>query len=384
MGETATIEQAGNAAQPTIPENSGNALPPLSETPVSSLDSIFDEPTPAPVVPPSEATPGTPEPESPKPEETPVAAEPAVEEVPKPEEATPEPETAPKVLPNRISTQQFSEVEQEAIALGKALKDAGEEVPSLKDRIEIVENRRKAEAQAEAAAVVPAKAPEPSAVDTLTAELADLDAKLNEAGEKESAFTPELAETVRKRSDVAAKLELAKERQLNAEAAAQKGFDTQRAEAKAEAARLFPSSTDRNSELNKRVNAEIAALKDPAHADHDSLYAAKSPLLITQKVAMDLARENAEANGTSLAVELAALMPGAPAKAKAPVATPTLEPAKPAAPQTKKVAPAAVAAPPTPPPAPDPAALLRKPFDPKAYDDEFESVWGKSKFMLGR
>ena len=376
MADQPNVEQAPNAA-PEAPANAG-VLPPLSATPIASLDSIFDEPAPAPA--PSEVQQPAPTVPEPTPEpEAPVADAPTDEPAAEPE---PTPEPTARVLPNRISTQQFSETEQEAIALGKALKEAGEDVPSLKERIEIVEGRNKAKAQAEAMPPPPPKPPEPSAVDTLTAELAELDAKLAEAGEKESPLTPELVETIGKRSTVAADLALAKERQANVEAAARQGFEAQRAAADAKAKALFPSLSDKSSELRLRVNKEIAARQNPAHPDHESLFVAKSPLIITQDVATALAEELAEANGTSVAEELAALMPKPAARTAAPAATP--KPAV-ATPQTKKVTPASGAAAQAPaPPAPDPAALLRKPFDPKAYDDDFENVWGPKKFMLGR
>ena len=71
-------------------------------------------------------------------EETPeVVEDPDADLVIEGEQETP----VKRILPNRISTVQFNDVEKEAIALRRELKESGDDV-SLKEAIEIVEHRR--------------------------------------------------------------------------------------------------------------------------------------------------------------------------------------------------------------------------------------------------
>lgn len=380
MGDT-TSEQASVAA----PSTTEVVLPPLSATPIDQLDALaFGEKVLVAEPESIEQTPATPVPaEEPKvgevPAVEPVSAETTEEPTPEPAE---EPETKAekaKILPNRISVDRnFSPVEQEAILLKRQLEEAGEEVPSLKERIEIVERRHAAAAKAEETPAPPARPPEPSEVDTLTAELAEIETKLNEAGE--DATFKELAPIIAKQAAVTAKLAVANARAEDAEARANQVFESDRAKATAKASELFPDATNKASELNKRVNQRIAEMKNKAHPDHDTLFAAKSPLLITQTVAMELATEKAEANGTSVAEELAKLMPS---KGK-PVAKAPTTPAA-VVPTTKKVQPASGSAAPAPqPPAPSDADMLKKPYDPKAYKEWEDRTWGKQGLILSR
>lgn len=392
MGAETTTGQATDAAPSTKAEPTATAvvtdeLPPLSASAPESLDTYvylgdqgegagegvvkselqeLEKTNKGVIEPPKE------------PAAEPVQEQPAViEDQPKtePVATTTDPEKE-KILPNRINTAQFDAVEQEAIALGKQLKDAGHEVPPLKERIEIVELRKAREAQADQAArQAAAQPPQPSEVDKLTTELEEVEAVIRKATEEEAPFNAELSQAVAKQATLTAKLELAKAQEQQAQAASDIEFNRVRTESKQEAETLYPDAAQPNSELGRAVQAEIAALKVPGHPDHDTLFAANAPLLVTQRAATSLAKAHAKAQGITVPEAMARLMGQAPA---APAA-------KPVQPTTRKVQPASGAATEAPkPPAPDGSELLNKPYDPEAYDAWMDQSMGTRGVVLAR
>lgn len=379
--EPNTTQQASDAAAVATPapaDNAGATLPPPSAYSAKDAGRFIDLDI-LPEAPPPEATPPAEVPPVIEPVVTPpevVPEEPPVEEPPT------EPEPAPKerILPNRISTSQFKPEEQEAIALLPELKKA-DPTASLRDAF-LVLDRRKAEANAPVLAPV-VQPPGPTEIDTLTAELADVDAILNKAAEEDSRFTPELKAATAKQAQLTARLELAHERERQAQSAQDTAFATARAAARVEAETQYPDAGNPGTPLGREVAQTIAALKgNPAHPDHNLLYVANAPLVIAQNAAMKLAQAESRETGIPVAQALANLM------AKPTVAAPVTPKAKPEpvkpAPVAPKAIPASGAAQVTPtPPEPDGSELLKGPWDPKAYSALLQKQQGGLRGILG-
>ena len=252
-----------------------------------------------------------------------AANQPETEAVPAATATEPKPD---RILPNRVSTAQFSDTEQQAIALGKALKDAGETVPSLKERIEIVEARQ----QNQASVATPDPDPEPQPDTALT----ELDEKLNAAMDRRKELakalgTEELEEAKDEIEQLRQQKAAAESRKAQAAATKADAFATDRSESIRAAKGQFPSSTDPKSELAQAIAARIESIaKDP---DRSVLLSdPKAPEVIAAEAAMQLAKLRAADNGTSIGKELAALMePDAPAHAAATATQPTPQVRKP-------------------------------------------------------
>ncbi len=314
-----------------------------------------------------------------------AANQPETEAVPAAITTEPEPqagETTPpadpksdRILPNRVSTAQFSDTEQQAIALGKALKDAGETVPSLKERIEIVEARQ----QKQAPVATPDPEPEPQHGDALT----ELDEKLNAAMDRrkelaKSLGTEELEEAKDEIEQLRQQKAAVESQQAKAAAEKQDAFATERSNSIKAAKGQFPSSTDPKSELAQAIAARIESIaKDPARSV--LLSDPKAPEVIAAEAAMQLAKLRAADNGTSVAKELAALMESdAPAQAAATATQPT--------PQVRKPTTAGGAAsiPPATPPAPKALSLAEAANMSLADLEKLSPTPGNSGYVLRR
>jgi hypothetical protein len=314
-----------------------------------------------------------------------AANQPETEAVPAAITTEPEPqagETTPpadpksdRILPNRVSTAQFSDTEQQAIALGKALKDAGETVPSLKERIEIVYARQ----QTLAPVATPAPEPEPPRGDALT----ELDEKLNAAMDRrkelaKSLGTEELEEAKDEIEQLRQQKATVESQQAKAAAEKQDAFATERSISIKAAKGQFPSSTDPKSELAQAIAARIESIaKDPAR--NVLLSDPKAPEVIAAEAAMQLAKLRAADNGTSVAKELAALMESdAPAQAAATATQPT--------PQVRKPTTAGGAAsiPPATPPAPKALSLAEAANMSLADLEKLSPTPGNSGYVLRR
>lgn len=280
-----------------------------------------------------------------------------------------------RILPNRVSTAQFSDTEQQAIALGKALKDAGETVPSLKERIEIVEARQ----QKQAPVATPDPEPEPQHGDALT----ELDEKLKLATERrkelaKSLGTEELEEAKDEIEQLRQQKAAIESQQAKAAAEKQDVFATERSNSIKAAKGQFPSSTDPKSELAQAIAARIESIaKDPARSV--LLSDPKAPEVIAAEAAMQLAKLRAADNGTSFAKELAALMESdAPAQAAATATQPT--------PQVRKPTTAGGAAsiPPATPPAPKALSLAEAANMSLADLEKLSPTPGRSGYVLRR
>ena len=292
-------EQAENAApqptdtQPVTQEASNGGLPPLSDTPLDKIDQLMAE--------------------NDKSVEQETALEPTTtaqdaEQTETQAGDTPSanPEARSKVLPNRITTAQFTDIEQEAIALGKQYRDAGEEAPPLEDRIAIVKTRR-----AEHAAANPPE-PEPEEVlgevDTELAEaIAEKDELVKSLGiEEYDAKNKRIAELERKKSEA----ENARTQKANL---ANDAFSQARNASIEKAKHIFPSSKDPQSELGQEIQSLITEIRtDQHHPDRSILSATNAPVLVAQSAAQRLAERRAEASGRSVAAELTAMMNSAP------------------------------------------------------------------------
>lgn len=375
---TVSPEQATNAAsEPSADSQESGNLPSLESTPLEAIEGHLygDKPISfgEPEAPKEPVPPEAPEaPKEPEPPKEPEAPEPPKEPVP------PEPEG--KILPNRITTKQFNDVEQEAIALGKALKDAGEEVPSLKERIEIIE-RRHSEAAKPAPAPEPAK---PRESERLGTELAEIDAQLEKFGTEEQVMSPDVVKLIQKRSDIAAELALARSADKAEAGKVQSKSESTRTEALQESYDTYPSLADKTSPLARMVAERVSELTDPTHPDHGTLFTAEAPLTIVNRQATNLARKIATEKSIPFAEALASLLrPPAPKT----VAQPAKEDTTKEQIVTRKVQPASGAATTAEPaPAPTPEERLGDPnsYDPKSGDQFMAEKSGRPRrYILG-
>ncbi len=328
--DTPVPAQAENAAptQDTPPaETSAEIALPPPGTPISDygkqLTALLSETpeTPEPAAPAVE-TPEIPagEPEVEKPE---TAEEESVEE--DTEETT---ETAPetkKKFPNRIATAQFSDTEKEALALRKSAKDAGEEVPSLREALEIVEARHEEKPKAKPAQRID--------TDPIRAKLAELHAKRVET--LKSLGLDEVVNIEAEQAELNAQLDQARAEQQAQRDSLKPALEQSRDEALA----VFPSAAQQDTPLGKEINALVSEMRKNGHPD---LSEPDAPMLVAQKAAARLATKQAKEQGIPVSQAFAALMAGKTPATAATTPAKT-EPAKP------KITPASGAAA-TPPP----------------------------------
>lgn len=328
---------------------------------------IAPEKTPAPAPTPAPEAkapePAKPTEETPKAEQTPD--KPKAEE---PEKPADEPPEAAKV-PERIRTSQFSEIEQEALALRHRLKAAGEDVPSLKDAIELVEVLREKNkpAPSQIAPVIEERNALEAERTTAETELAEVTAKLTELAEAESPVNTEFLSLSKRQNALERQLETIQGRDATRIASV-------RSESRGAAVELYPSAGDGTSTLGRQINTDIAEMKaNVNHPDRALLTLENAPEAIAAYSANKVAAKIAKEQGITRTAALQSLMAKAP-EAKAP------EPAPPAT-QTKKVPPVSGAASTkTEAPKAQPwNAADPKTFQPEAYDDIYA---GKNKGLL--
>lgn len=306
----------GGVPVPAPSEAASVAAPKTEETPAA----------------PAETTPATTteKPSGDTPQVTPVETTPTA-----PAESAETVATEPeKILPNRISTAQFSEIEQRAIAKRKALRDTGEDV-SLKECIDIIESQdRQAHEAAGRAAEEAAATPDPLAA--MEQEVTDLKTKLRAASDG-SLNSAELADLQIDLAEKTADFKVAKLRreqeQTATKAVANAASETKFNESRSRALNDFPTAGDSETLLGTTLAAELAAWRSPDHPKHAALFKEDAPEQVTAAAADKAAAILAKQMGITKEQALASLR------------------SKPAAAAPAKPATEAVATPATPPPA---------------------------------
>ena len=241
-----------------------------------------------------------------------------------------EPESRVKrILPNRISTVQFSDVEQEAIALRRQLKESGEDVPPLKEAIEIVELRRAKSAGQKTQATETTQTQTDSQEgatqqgDPLTqlnarrAELIQQRRQVAEADPFDAAIVDLDMQLEAVRDEISelrafTKLQQQQQEKQQQEQAAkgQEQVISARETVKQQALAEYPSAGDANSTLGREVTRVIAELNDPAHPDHAMLYATRAPRLVIEEAVSRIADRVSKSRGVSREQVIATLKSG--------------------------------------------------------------------------
>lgn len=208
-----------------------------------------------------------------------------------------------KILPNRINTAQFSGDEQEAIKLRKELRDSGQDV-TLKEALELVEDRKSKSAQSEQGNQQQADQPNPE--QALRDELAQVESDLDKAAESEL-YTKEVRDLEKRRTQLTRDVERLDEANARKVENVKVERMTARERVKQETLQAFPSAADPNSELGKEVTALIAEMKDESHPDHPMLFSEKAPKLVTQLAAERVAERMASDGSMTVDQALAKL-----------------------------------------------------------------------------
>lgn len=175
-----------------------------------------------------------------------------------------------------------------ALSVYKAMEAAGTPISLAEAEARVRGPEKKKEAVVETPALT-------EVVSTLESEVADLEGKIDLAGENEGlinkAFTDLTKQLAAKRTELSeAKRDLKEasileQTRMALEAERSK---TQRGVAKAEAFKDYPDAAITGSELDKAIQAEIAELNDPTHPDNAILFADSAPYLVTQRAAKKL------------------------------------------------------------------------------------------------
>lgn len=294
--------------------------------PVEPTAAIVQPPTQPPVAPVAEA----PEPAGEQPLAE-VPADPAAAEQPEahPDDPIIDPVTQKPILPNRIRTKQFSDLDQRAIALQAEFKASGINI-TLRDaceRVEAMFSPAQPEFEQETAPAAPAgSAPQ------LQTDIAALEAKIRKAGEENSLFTPELA---------SAQIELAGKYAQLAQTKAAEGSKHTVTQAQLESAReanlqqalaIYPNADNQSHPLGAYVAAKVRQIDgDPNHPQRTLL---EGPDATSKIIAASVAefRQSLQAQG----IDSASIAKIIGAKGSAPV-PPASQPAR-AVPRTAPVA----------------------------------------------
>lgn len=346
--------QAPEAAQtnpePVVTEQQPEAKAPEATTPVEQTQQPVTEQSPTELYEARRAAKAQPKqeaPAEPEPEQKPEEGTEATEQQPETEE--PEPDKKEKILPNRISTNQFNETEQEAIALLRELKKEQPDA-TIKDAYEIVERRQK-----EAKASEPEPEPEVDPTDAIVTKLKELkeqrrkmaedgklyETDLDELNDQIETLNGELSE-IRAERKILERLNRQREEEVE-HSKRKAAFD----EARDKAVQMFPDLGDKDSVLYRAATDYIKELQDSEHPNHAMLAMPNGPILIAQHVAAQVATEMADESDGKISFRDAfdSLLP----KPNKPAGQPKgAEPPKQA--PVKKVTPAsgaAVASPPT-------------------------------------
>lgn len=301
-----TQPPASQASQPPVgsaptPSDDGTTLPPLSETPIDQLDGHLygDKPLKIDV--------GSAEPNK----EPAAPAAPPVAEPPKGDAPVvpPVPPTDPdKILPNRIPTAQFTEAEQQAIALLRDMR-ATDPGATLKDALALVELRN-----VPAPEPAPPAAPEPTALEKLRAEKTALDAEIAEATEESARITPELAKKFARQAEIAASIAVESDREQTRQFVADQQAQDEHGrliagieKTKGETLQDFPSAADPTSPLGKACAAVIAEWRNSERMA-PILSTEIAPRAVTNEAADRVAREMAAEKGISFVAARSSLM----------------------------------------------------------------------------
>ncbi len=132
-------------------------------------------------------------------------------------------------------------------------------------------------------------------VSTLETEVADLKSKLDAAGGDEGLYTKEISQWTQALADKTADLKLAKrdladaeeDARLEAEESAA-NWKTSVDKSRAKAIETYPAVADEATPLGKAVADRITAMRSPSHPDHNLLFSASVPEIVTRMVADEL------------------------------------------------------------------------------------------------
>lgn len=299
--------------------------------------------------------------------ETPIDTPKAEEQVaPADEKPT---QDAESKLPERIRTSQFSEIEKEALALRHRLKEAGEDVPSIKEAIELVEVLREKNKPAPSPAVAAIEQRNTLDAERTTAEteLSEVMEKLDQLAEAESPINRDFLSLQDRKNALNRRLE-------NIQGRHDARIASVRGESRASAIEMYPSAADASSALGRQINADIAEMRTNVHhPDRALLTLENAPEAIAAYSANKVATQIAKEQGSTKVAALQTLM-AKPPEAKAPAKETTAAPTT----QTRKVAPVSGAASTkTEAPKPEPwNAADPKTFQPEAYDDLYKGNKG--------
>ena len=244
-------------------------------------------------------------------EETPeVVEDPDADLVIEGEQETP----VKRILPNRISTVQFNDVEKEAIALRRELKESGDDV-SLKEAIEIVEHRRaqKPAVEQQQEQHQETQTQETDALGALTTKRAELMQQRRQVAEVDP-FDPALVDLDTQleavRDDIAETRAFNKLQQQQQQEQAARGKEkviNAREDIKQQALSVYPSAGDDKSPLGREVAKVIAEMSDPSHPDHAVLFATKAPKLVIDEAVERIADRVSKARGVTREQVIASL-----------------------------------------------------------------------------
>lgn len=194
-----------------------------------------------------------------------------------------------RIIPGRIATGQFSPTTQRALKLMHELNDGRPEgtegTTSLAQCLAMIaqaDGGQTITAQPQAAAVV--AAPQPSQLETLRGEIADLEATITAAGENQSLFTPELARAVTELSDKKARAQSLETQESQTIAA----HVAQRNEVRNQVIAEFKGADDPATPLGARVATLIEEWKE---SNDPRLDLVSAPRLAVEQAAKDVAKQ---------------------------------------------------------------------------------------------
>jgi len=287
---------------PADPQPAPVELPPVTIEEPAGVTSPEPTPEPAPEVPAPEAT------ETGTPEQT-------------------EPGTAPgeKILPNRISTAQFDQREQEAIALRHELAQSGQKI-TLREAIERVDAKYGAPTAATPEAT-PEAEPQPSRLEQVNTELADLRAQRDDQYAGQNLTSAELAELQTKIEDLAVEARLLAHEQAQTQRAQQSAAVQARDTVMQEVLKEYPTAGNDKTYLGARVAAKIAEIQgNPNHPERALLSGNDAPRKIVAHVESELLPEVTGSLGFTEAQALSFLRTGKATAAQPPAPTQTTGP----------------------------------------------------------
>lgn len=337
--------QAPDAARPTqlSPDMTDPVAIQAAMAAIRAGKEVSVSPEGVPIV--AEAMPAAPleAPASPAPTEPVTPAEPPAGSTPPVEPGTPGEPLDGRILPSRISTQQFEPEAQRAMALQHSLnngKKHGE--PGFVSLSEALKQVQAADNPAPANEPVPDA--QPTQLETLGTKLQSTEQKLAELraqraerskegelyGEDLNALNEQIENTIQELAEVKAEKKLAErdehQTQAQREQAEYNRKIAKREEAKGRALELYPTAGDETKPLGQEVKRYVAELKKPGHPDASILTAENAAIVVAERAAMTVAQRMVrEQPGVRLADALESLMAPPPA---APAGQPAAAPVK--------------------------------------------------------